>query len=294
MKTWLIIGIALLTLVILFSWICRGIIVQKMQPAPETKSLKNKDFKIIAHRGASGNAPENTMAAFKKALHIGVDMIELDIHLSKDGKIVVIHDELLDRTTNGTGLIKDLNYEDIAKYDAGSWFGKEYSNEKVPLLEEVLTLIDGKTTVLIELKRAKQFVYNGIEEKLVALINEHQAQSWCILQSFERTYIEKLHQLAPQLEYHLLIVSDLDPLPVYADNYFSFHTFLEQPFYKAINPANEFLTKGKVEAIQQQGLRVFTYTVNEEDKMKKIINMGVNGIISNVPDRLVALKKQLQ
>jgi glycerophosphoryl diester phosphodiesterase len=109
---------------------------------------------IIGHRGAAGLAPENTLASIEKALSLGVDRIEIDIHQTKDNVLVVIHDETLERTTNGKGKIKDLTYREILKYSAGAKFSPACENEKVPTLAEVLDLIDGKSQLLIELKKA--------------------------------------------------------------------------------------------------------------------------------------------
>ena len=107
---------------------------------------------VVAHRGFSGAAPENTLAAFRKAIEAGSDMIELDIQLSKDGKIVVIHDETLERTTDGQGRVADRTFPEIRKLDAGSWFGSQFSGEKIPTLQEVLELAKGKVLVNIEIK----------------------------------------------------------------------------------------------------------------------------------------------
>jgi glycerophosphoryl diester phosphodiesterase len=120
-------------------------------------------FTIIAHRGASGSAPENTLAAIELAIANKADMIEIDIHQTKDGKLVVIHDDKLDRTTTGKGKINELTLEEIKKHDAGSWFNTSFSNEKVPELKEVLELINGKCKLLIEIK-GKPSDYSGLEK----------------------------------------------------------------------------------------------------------------------------------
>ncbi len=125
-----------------------------------------KYTKILAHRGASAYAPENTMAAFKKAIEMNADGIELDVHLSKDGYIVIIHDERVDRTTDGKGEVKDFSLDELKKLDAGSWFSDEYKGEKIPTLEELLSLIKNTEIYLnIEIKAGYR-VYPDIEEKL--------------------------------------------------------------------------------------------------------------------------------
>ena len=290
-------GLSIILILLLCSilWIGRGFISQKSQAVPTMKNLANNtNFSVIAHRGNSSEAPENTLPAFKQAIALGVDMIELDVHLTKDGRLVVLHDVLLDRTTSGTGFVKDYTYQELQKLDAGSWFSQHFKGEQLPLLEDILTLAKGQTIVLIEIKRAKDFVYTGLEKKLVALIRKQQFEKQCIIQSFEKSYLENMYKIAPALEYQLLVVSDLEPFPYYADNYYVFKKYENVPFYKAINPYFKLLSEGKVKQLQTQGLKVSPYTVNELDDMKKIIGMGVNGIITNYPKRLLELRTALQ
>ncbi len=144
-------------------WILRGYLQQKLMGTP-SESLKNSAFLVIAHRGASGYAPENTLASIRKGLDMGADMVEIDIHLSKDGEVVVIHDATLERTTDGTGKVQSKTLEELKKLNAGSWFGKEFSQEKIPTLKEVIDLMDGKALLLIELKNDSK---NGMYEDLV-------------------------------------------------------------------------------------------------------------------------------
>jgi glycerophosphoryl diester phosphodiesterase len=112
----------------------------------------NHHIRIIAHRGGANLAPENTLAAFRQAIDLGVDMIEIDVHLSKDGHIMVIHDFTLDRTTTGKGKIADMTLKQIRKYDAGVKFNEKFRGEKVPTLDETMELLNGKTGLLIEIK----------------------------------------------------------------------------------------------------------------------------------------------
>src|SRR5262245_43372391 len=121
---------------------------------------------VVAHRGGRKWAPENTMAAFKKAIDAGVYGIELDIHRSKSGELMVIHDETVNRTTNGTGLIKDMTFAELQKLDAGSWFAPSFKDERVPLLSEVLALINGKCVLNVEIKNIP-VAYPGIEDDLL-------------------------------------------------------------------------------------------------------------------------------
>jgi glycerophosphoryl diester phosphodiesterase len=137
----------------------------------------------IAHRGCSSAAPENTMAAFQKAIELGVEGIELDVHQSKDGELVVIHDATLSRTTSGRGYVNDLNWSELQQLDAGSWFEVEYASERLPKLEDVLNLLKGRSTVFIEIKQGRK-PYPGIEERVMACIEKLNMQQHVFIHSF--------------------------------------------------------------------------------------------------------------
>lgn len=124
----------------------------------------------IAHRGASGHAPENTMAAFEKAFEMKADYIEIDVQMTKDGELIAIHDTTVNRTTNGTGSVGDYTLEEIQQLDAGSWFGQEFVGERIPTFEEIIDTYRGKIGLLIELKSPE--LYPGVEEKVAEALME--------------------------------------------------------------------------------------------------------------------------
>ncbi len=162
--------------------------------------LVGKDFQIIAHKGASGLVPENTMIAFKKALELGVDQIELDVRNTKDEQIIVFHDQELSRIARDTlgqpitGGVHDYTLEEIRQVDVGSWYDSRYSNERIPTLKEVLDFIDGRVTVLIEIKYMDHPHYHDFAEKLVkAVLSEKNGEDWIILQSYEPKYLDEVH-----------------------------------------------------------------------------------------------------
>src|SRR5438874_10139270 len=151
---------------------------------------------IIAHRGGSAEAPENTMAAFRHAIDIGMRYVELDVQMSRDGELVVIHDETVDRTTNGHGPAASLTFEELHRLDAGSQFGLEYAGERIPTLREVLELCtDAGVGVVVEIKSPS--LYPGMVEKVVALIGEMRGRGaeniWCI--SFDHAAIRQVRSL---------------------------------------------------------------------------------------------------
>lgn len=227
---------------------------------------------IIAHRGASGSAPENTLASFRQAMEIGSDFIELDIHLSKDGELIVMHDETVNRTTNGKGKIKNLTLEQIKNLDAGSWFGNEFKGLVVPTLDEVFQLSNGKIKLLIEVKGNPK-KYPGIEKKLIDKIYKYYSKDWCIVQSFEEEFLNNIHKMDSTIPLHQLIVGKIFPLKI-------------PVFILAVNPNYHFVSVKKVEKLHLQNKKIFVWTVNEEKKMQKLISMGVDGIITNYPGKL--------
>lgn len=164
---------------------------------------------IIAHRGASEQAPENTFAAFEKAVELGADAIEIDVQLSADGQLVVMHDETLDRTTDGTGLVSHHTVEQLIELDAGSWFGPQFSDQRVPTLIQVLSWAEGRCRVDIEVKNktAREIPV----QTLATLVAEAGAENRVAITSFERDFIESLQRLFPHLEVGLLI-SPIPPL----------------------------------------------------------------------------------
>ncbi|OKL35680.1 glycerophosphodiester phosphodiesterase [Domibacillus mangrovi] len=159
----------------------------------------NKKPAIFAHRGASGTHPENTMAAFEAAVRLGADGIELDVQMTKDGEIVVIHDETVNRTTNGKGAIERMTYAQVAELDAGSWFHPKFAGEKILTLDEFLTWATGNTLQInIELKTNK-VPYYGIEQKVLELIDLYNMRGRVIISSFNQDSVGRVIELDPYI-----------------------------------------------------------------------------------------------
>jgi glycerophosphoryl diester phosphodiesterase len=231
---------------------------------------------IVAHRGFSRAAPENTMAAFKKAQAAGADGIELDVQLTKDGEIVVIHDETVDRTTNGSGWIKDLTLAEMQKLDAGRWFAVEYSGEPIPTLRYVLEwMAETSLWVNIELKN-NRFPYPGLEEKVVKEVERVGLEERVVLSSFNPLSLRNLAAYRPALERALLYEYKLAAPWVYA-KYIGVSAI--HPHFTAIKPEI-------VNRCRKEGIAVRPYTVDEEETMSELIEAGVDAIITNVPERL--------
>lgn len=238
-------------------------------------------IKVIAHRGGSNLAPENTLAAFQNAIDLGVDMIEIDVEQTSDSIVVVIHDSKVDRTTNGTGSVDSLSYSYVKTLDAGSWFDKKYKNERISTLDETLQLINGKVILLIEIKEGSER-YPGIEQQTVESIQQFNAHSWTIVQSFNKKAIERIKLLDKKIETYYLLGRNFKKY---------YNDLIENPDpelgYDGIAVHHSMLSAASVDSIKQLGLGVFTWTVDELEDMKKMIDAGVNGIITDSPDILI-------
>lgn len=243
--------------------------------------LENEPI-IIAHRGASGTAPENTMAAIRKAMHSNAVCIEIDVHLSQDNELVVIHDYTVNRTTNGSGKIAEMTLTEIQSLDAGSWFAPEFAGEKVPALQEVIGYIDGEKLLLIEIKGGVE-KYPGIAEKLIDMIQEANAGDWCIVQSFDDKTLEQIYERWPEIRLQKLFVSKLRLLPVIYDGRFSWFSFKKYHYAEALNLHYRFANKRLVRKLRENGFEVNIWGGKEPDSYHKIRHLPVDGLITDYP-----------
>jgi glycerophosphoryl diester phosphodiesterase len=233
---------------------------------------------VIAHRGAAGEAPENTLASFQLGLEQGAGGIELDVHLSKNGDIIVMHDETLDRTTDGTGSIIETETSDIKRLDAGSWFGEKYKGEKVPLLEEVFELVPRSILINVEIKNS----YNGkMETKLAEFLRMHKRLENVVISSFNHKCLRRLKEQEPKAKVGLLYAANLDDHTGYAQQ-------LGMDVY-SLHPHFHLIDKEDVQKATLTGLHVYPYTVNKIEDYRTMIEFGVSGIITDYPARLVKL-----
>ncbi len=230
---------------------------------------------VVGHRGAMGHAPENTMASFRKGAELGAPLLELDIHLSADGRLVVIHDDTVDRTTDGTGSVGDLTAERIGRLDAGSWHGPEFAGERVPMLDEVLDWARGRVGLVIELKLGPVW-YPGIEEVLVSTLRQHQATAEVLVISFDHVAVQRVKQLDPAVKTAIMYGGrPLDPVGM-----------ARAAGADAVRPGHHTLTAEDVVACQTAGLAVIPWTVNDEASMRRVVSLGVDGMSSNYPELL--------
>jgi len=236
---------------------------------------------VTAHRGFSGDAPENTLAAFKKAMEVGSDMMELDVRFSKDGQIVVMHDDTLDRTTNGRGKVSDYTLKELKQFDAGSWFAPQFSGEHIPTLVEVLELAKGKIRVNIEIKDESlgRYKITDLADRALQEVKKAGMEDQVIYVSFYPVALERIQERDSRLWVGLL----------YHRPWNSLHEVTGGKSFPVLGLRNSYLTKGKIDKIHQQGMKVNVYTVNSEEEMEQFIRWGVDGIITNHPDRLIKI-----
>jgi len=264
--------------------------------------LAGKDFTVIAHKGASGLAPENTMAAFKKALELKVDQIEMDVRHTSDEEIIVFHDQRLDRIARDTlgssitGDVHDYTLEQIKQFDVGTWFDSKYKNERIPTLKEALDFINGRCRVLIEIKHMDHPHYHDFAEKLVdVVLQEKNGEDWIILQSYEPKYLDEVHELDPLIQTKALIVGE-DSAPLlafYIETRIHMGRAKESNRLKAINPHWETLSPRRVFQMHAKGYEVHAYPVNTRSDMIKMLNAGVDGIITDYPNIAIDLREEL-
>lgn len=229
-----------------------------------------------AHRGASGYCPENTMAAFRKAIELGATGIETDVQMTSDGELVLIHDESLLRTTSVNKLVKDVTFSELRQLDAGSWFASEYANEKIPSLDELLELAAEHAIKLnIEIKSGL-VLYPGIEQKILHRIAQYNMQSNCIISSFNHYCLAQCKAIDPTVATGILYMEGLYRPWDYAAVLGA--SALHAPAY-AVTP--QF-----VEEARAKGVIYNVWTVNEPQQMKALISAGVAGIITDFPDLL--------
>lgn len=222
----------------------------------------------IAHRGARGYEPENTLQAFQKAIQMKADGIELDVHLSSDGHLIVIHDETIDRTTNGKGFVNNLSLQELKDF-------RIENKHQIPTLSEVLDLINQQCFVNIELKGI------GTADAVVTLIELYISEkNWSydsfLVSSFDWEYLKQIDSLNPKIAIGVLTETDIE----------SAITFAKEIKAKAIHPDFHLLNKENTKQIQEIGFQVFPWTVNEKEDIAKIKTYNVNGIISDFTDRI--------
>ncbi|MEJ2165060.1 MAG: glycerophosphodiester phosphodiesterase family protein [Desulfobacterales bacterium] len=244
------------------------------------KIKSNNNFKsawIIGHRGYPAKYPENTLAAFQAAIVAGATMVELDVMLSRDRKLVVIHDATLERTTNGNGGVVDLTLAELKRLDAGSRFNAAFANQQLPELSEVLDLVNGRAYVNIEIKSNAYESHHppdAVEKQVVALLRQKKMLDTALISSFEAKILEQIASMkaAPAIAFISKKPADKNTVKMCTGlNVFSWH------------PDCKIVTPQQVNLMHAHGIKVFPYNVNSLEDYVRLRNMKVDGVITDDP-----------
>jgi glycerophosphoryl diester phosphodiesterase len=226
----------------------------------DMSEIKKQRFIKIAHRGASAYEPENTLRSFKRAIEMKADMIELDVRLSYDRHLVIMHDENVDRTTNGHGLVREKTLSELKKLDAGK-------GERIPTFEEVIDLAKGKAGFVIELKEP------GTEKGVISLVKENNLIEDAFIVSFNQDTLRNARKLEPTIRTGLILFSSPDPVKL-----------AKECLADAVAPFHDFVAKDLIEKAHSNNLILITWTVDNRKRAEELGEIGVDGIVTNKPD----------
>jgi glycerophosphoryl diester phosphodiesterase len=244
--------------------------------AETTGDLRKVDN--VAHRGASAYAPENTIAAFDKAVEMKADYIEIDVQRSKDGKLVVIHDTTVDRTTDGSGKVGNLTFKELRNLDAGSWKGEQFTGAKISTFDEILNRYHGKIGILIELKAPE--LYPGIEENIAKKLKERNLDKSqnekIIVQSFNHNSMKKMNELLPKVPIGVLTSSSADATEQALQEFSTYADYF--------NPSYGIVTPDLVNQVHSLGMKIGSWTVRSQEAADFLLDVGVDAIITDYPD----------
>jgi len=235
---------------------------------------------VVGHRGASGHAPENTTASFRRAVELGARFIETDLHLSRDSHLVAIHDSTLERTTNGRGAVRDYNLIELQELDAGSWFGPEFAGQRIPTLEEILRFArEADIIFYLEIKSESGL---GLHHALVSALRAPEDTARSVVISFDSVILEKIRQLDATLMTGLLFDRPMADVVEQAQRLGA----------RQLAPRVDLATPELVSQAHQADLQVVTWTVNEPEQVRATMAAGVDGIMTDYPDRLIRVLRE--
>jgi glycerophosphoryl diester phosphodiesterase len=232
--------------------------------------------RIIAHRGYSSRYPENTLSAIRAAVEAGADMVEIDVQLTKDNAIVVMHDQSVYRTTNGAGLVKDLTLEQIRSLDAGSKFDPKFAGELVPTLEEALDAVHGQAMLNIEVKNVgSEGARTFMAQQIAALVSRKNYSAHVQVMAFDSDFMQEMRQTAPGMSMALLAINN------------SFGSKRRQAVnlkMDGLNLLHNTVSADEVRDLHKAGIKTHVYTVNRQNSMLKALRKGVDGLITDYPE----------
>jgi glycerophosphoryl diester phosphodiesterase len=232
-----------------------------------------------AHRGASGHAPQNTLAAFLLAAEMGADGIEFDVHLSRDGEVVVIHDDTVDATTDGRGRVSAMTVAELQALDAGGWFAPAFAGQRIPTLQQVIDAVGHRVWLNIEIKVEAGYHPLAQEAETVRLIEDNGILDRTLISSFSLSSLRRVRRLNPSIPLGLLYGRARPAM------WLTLLRWLGVP-YDALHPHFGMVDARYVARARRLGAPVNAWTVNEREDMQRLIDLGVQGIITNYPDVL--------
>jgi glycerophosphoryl diester phosphodiesterase len=230
-------------------------------------------MQLIAHRGASGLAPENTLASFRLALEQGAEAVEFDVHQAADKELVVIHDESLRRTAGRPEQIRDLSWQELCRFDVGCWFDRRFLGERIPQLGEVMDLVGKKVEVHLEIKRGSSY-YSGIEGRVVELLRRRRSLKACVVSSFDHQALRAVRALEPKARLGYLLGDT--PLDAAWEE-------IKELSAESLHLSLRQLNAARVAGAHRRRLRVLVYTVNDAAEARRLMKMGVDGVFTNFP-----------
>jgi glycerophosphoryl diester phosphodiesterase len=244
-----------------------------LKPMPSSRMSERKT-QVVGHRGASGLAPENTLAAFQIALDLGVDGVEFDVQMTRDGHLVVAHDEELDRTTSGSGLLRELSIAELQVLDAGGWFAEDFKGERIPSLPELFDFMRGNDLLLfLELKDPAQ--YPGMEQAVADLIRKYDFVERVQVRSFDHSALHVFHRIAPEMSISELWYERI-PSP-------------EETHFPTIDVLYQLYTLENLAEIHARGQKATAWTVNDMEAARQLIDWGIDSITTDYPDQVLKL-----
>ena len=239
-------------------------------------------FIRVAHRGSSGSYPENTRIALEKAIETGVEMVEVDCQLSKDGAIVVIHDERLQRTARAQGFVRGKTLSELKKLDVGAWFKNTFKGERILTLEEVLHILGGKVDLNVDIKSAQKGS-PGIELQLLFVLSHYEYLERCVISSFDYRVLRRVRELGPDSRIGILHGKEIKENPF---------QLAREIGAESVHIQKELATPPVLERAAALGLKTLVWTVNDVREMEKFLAQGVNGIISDFPEKFWKIRQK--
>lgn len=245
-------------------------------------ALNSRETLIFGHRGAMARAPMNSMAAFKLAGEQGADGIELDVHLSRDGQLVVIHDDTVDATTDGQGKVADMTLDQLKRLDAGAWYADEFAGQGIPTLDEVIDAIGESLFINVEIKSPRESV-DRLENRLASCLRRHNMRERIIVSCFDPVILRRVKQMMPMVLMGFLYQPDMP-----AAHYLP----LKELWHEARHPRHDMVDEGYMRWARAQGYFVNVWTVNDPRRALQLKRLGVNSIMTDDPATIISALRQ--